>query len=72
MNNLRNFYNNENERESVKEFMIECLKEMAHERAFAGESVAGISEARELVEKMFDKLEQMFRIKPEQKEISSR
>lgn len=41
-------------------FMIESLKEMTVEKAFEGESVAGIQEARALVDKMFEKLEEKY------------
>ncbi len=58
MNNiLRNFYNNQSEREAVKAFLIEMLKEIAVERAFAGEDTLGIQEANECVIKAFDNLE---------------
>lgn len=57
---LRNFYANENERETVKAFLIEVLKEMAVEMAFEGESVTGIREARLLITKAFDKLEEVY------------
>ncbi len=57
-NNLRNFYQNENEREAVKLFFIETLGEMAKEKAFDGESVVGIKEARDMVERSFETLAQ--------------
>ena len=57
---LRNFYQNEGQREAIKEFFIECLKEMAVERAFEGKGVVGIAEARELITKSFEKLNEMY------------
>jgi hypothetical protein len=60
MSNLKQFYDNETQREEVKAFMILCLQEMAVERTFAGEDVYGIKEARDLVEKTFDKLAELY------------
>lgn len=62
---LRNFYQNEKLREEVRQFMIERLGVMAIERAFAGEDTSGIKEARECVEKTFDKLEELYSKKEE-------
>lgn len=56
-NILRQFYNNQSEREALKAFMVEVLKEIAVEKTFNGESVEGIKEAHELIGKMFDTLE---------------
>ena len=63
MNPLQSFYNNETQREAVKEFMIACLKELAVEKTFAGENTNGIKEAREIVDNMFDKLEAEYGVK---------
>lgn len=62
MNSLRLFFNNENEREAVKAFLIETLGEIAKKRAFAGEDVKGIPDARELIETTFDKLQELYGI----------
>lgn len=63
MNNiLRTFYNNEVEREAVRGFMVETLGQIAIERAFGGEATQGIQEARECINKMFDKLEELYDI----------
>jgi hypothetical protein len=60
MNALRQFYENTGEREAVKAFLIEALKEIAIERTFSGVEVSGIKDARECVDKMFDKLEEAY------------
>lgn len=60
---LQQFYENEAQREAVKEFMITVLGEMAIERAFDGKPTSGIQEARECVEKSFDKLEEVYSTK---------
>lgn len=60
MNQLKQFYDDEGQREAVREFMIEVLGEMAIERAFDGKPTVGIQEARELVEKTFNKLAEKY------------
>ncbi len=57
---LSHFYNNEGQRIAVKEYMIECLKEITVEKAFAGEEVTGIKDARLMVERFFEKLEEKY------------
>ena len=65
MDVLRTFYNNESQREAVRVFMIEMLKEMAVERAFTGDTVEGIQEANEMVVRMFERLEEQYGKKQE-------
>jgi hypothetical protein len=60
MPQLRIFYENVSEREAVHAYMIETLKEIAVEKAFNGESTAGIKEASTTIERLFDKLEQEY------------
>jgi hypothetical protein len=60
MYNLKAFYENEAQRESVRAFMVECLKEIAVDRAFAGEDIKGIPEAHKLIGAMFDKLDELY------------
>lgn len=62
MNQLKSFYDNEGQREAVREFMILVLRDMAVEKTFEGSPVIGIKEAHELVDKMFDKLEEQYGI----------
>lgn len=59
---LENFYRNSAEREAVKQFMIDYLKEMAAERAFEGKGVVGIAEANELIGKSFNRLAEIYDI----------
>jgi hypothetical protein len=63
MNPLQVFYLNETQRDAVHNFMVEVLREITVEKAFDGEDVSGIKEARNLVEKMFEKLEEQYGIK---------
>lgn len=59
---LKQFYEFKGQREAVRHFMIETLKEIAIERAFDGKDVNGIPEARLCIEKMFDHLEELYGI----------
>jgi len=60
MHPLKAFHDNENQREAVKDFMVECLKEMAVDKTFNGEETTGIKESRELINKTFDKLAELY------------
>lgn len=57
---LKNFYSNEHQRETVKQFQLEVLSEMAVDAVFAGEDVKGFADAKKLIEKSFDKLNDMY------------
>ena len=63
MQSLKLFYDNVTEREAVREFLIESLREIAIEKTFDGEDVTGIKEARQTIDKMFDKLDELYGIK---------
>jgi hypothetical protein len=60
MNPLKQFYDMPTIREAVKDFQIKCLKDLAVDKTFEGEDVKGIKEARELVDHMFDTLEELY------------
>lgn len=72
INPLVIFYRDEHMRESVKAFMIGQLEEMAVTRTFRKEDIAGIYEARELVDNMFDKLSELYEPKKKLAVESSR
>ena len=72
MNPLALFYQNEAEREAVREFLIKNLEEMAVERVFDKQSVAGIYEARKVISRSFDKLDELFGKPKVQKQFNSR
>ena len=57
---LKIFYDNEPEREAVKEFLILCLKEMAIQKTFDGEDITGIKDAHDNIIKSFDKLAELY------------
>lgn len=62
MNPLQTFYSNESQREAVKVFMIEILREMAADEAFETGNTDGYKEARVCVDKAFDRLEELYGI----------
>lgn len=64
---LQQFYLDEPMREDVKAFMIALLEEETVRRVFSGKSTVGILEAKELVDKSFSKLEELY--KPKKKEV---
>jgi hypothetical protein len=60
---LRQFYNTEAMRETVKAFMIEVLKERAVDKVFNKKAIAGVYEARQTIDDAFDKLEELYGVK---------
>lgn len=60
MNPLVIFYRDETMRNTVKEFMVAQLEQMAIDRTFNKEDVVGIAEAKELVDKTFSKLKELY------------
>lgn len=62
MDPLRTFYNNETQREALKEFMVETIREIAADKAIDGQDTSGIKEGRECIEQTFDKLEKKYGI----------
>ncbi len=72
MEPLQLFYNNENEREAVKAFMIKVLRELSADAALEGEDTKGFKEAKDMVDKMFDKLDELYGIIKEPANQNSR
>lgn len=62
---LQSFYLDEPMREEVKAFMIALLEAETVQRVFNGKDVVGILEAKQLVDKSFSKLEELYRPKKE-------
>lgn len=69
---LRTFYENETEREAVKEFLIECLEEVAVKRVMSRENTTSLADAKDVVEETFIKLSELFGKKPKPNVQSSR
>ncbi|MBP6045259.1 hypothetical protein KA525_03875 [Candidatus Woesebacteria bacterium] len=60
MDLLGNFYRDSATRETLREFMLQTLGDIAIEKTFNGQDVSGIKEAKELVDRIFDKLEDAY------------
>lgn len=57
---LKQFYETEAMRETVKAFLITQLEDLAIQRVFDKQTVAGIYEARKVIDSSFSKLEELF------------
>lgn len=64
---LKHFYEDEHTREAFKAFQIQVLHEMAVDKVFDKKAIAGMYEAKKVVERSFEKLEETFA--PEKKQI---
>ncbi len=60
MNPLLTFYNDKNLNEAVMAHFMDSLKDLAVMKAFKGESVTGIAEAKIVLDHAFAKLEAAF------------
>jgi hypothetical protein len=69
---LKVFYDNDVQREAVKEFMIECLKELAVERVLNRKDVASIADAKDVVEHTFTRLREIYGNAPKPVNSNSR
>ena len=69
---LKQFYMDVGTRETVKGFLISNLEVMAIDAVFNKESVEGIAVAKDLVEKSFNKLAELYEIKKDSIIESSR
>jgi hypothetical protein len=69
---LKTFYDNENQREAVREFIFECLNELAIKRVMARESTLSLADAKEVVEQSFIRLREIYGEKPKPNISSSR
>ena len=57
MKELKELQRNTTQKEATKLFLIDALKQIAVERAFVGESVVGIKEAKEAIDIAFERLD---------------
>lgn len=64
---LKSFYQDVHTRDSVKEFIVLSLKEKAVELTFGGKETQHIKLARELIDEVWNKLEQLYAEKKENK-----
>jgi hypothetical protein len=68
MKSLLEFYNNSELKNNVHEYLIEFLKEEGVKRIFDKEDVSSLADAKEVIDKAFQNLENMFEKKPKKKE----
>ncbi len=59
---LRQFYVNEMQRETVKEFLLTTLNEVALDKLFKGEDASAVKLAKEVVETAFSNLKEKYEI----------
>ena len=60
MNPLQLFYNDKIMRDTVKEFLLINLKDLAVETVFNKKDIVGIFEAKKVIDNSFEKLEELF------------
>lgn len=66
MDFLRTFNGDVHTKEALKEFIFDCINEEALDKMFKREDVTHIADARELIEKAFDKLNTIYGIPTKQ------
>jgi len=69
MASLQEFHKDVATRENVKEFLIQCVTEEMVRVGFEKGDTKPIAEAKEIIDKAFEKLDNMFIPKEEAKEI---
>lgn len=67
---LHKFYIDQEMRETVKDFLVNHLKELTIKKAFAGESTEGILEAKNAISNAFKQLEDTYGPKKENKDVN--
>lgn len=72
MDTLKQFYDNENMRETLRAFFDQQLREIAVTKVFSKDDVSGMSEAKEVLDSVFTKLEEIYATKKEPVIESSR
>ena len=70
MKPLHKFYIDQELRETVKEYLINHLKEITIKKAFNGETTEGILEAKNAIQNAFKQLEDTFGTKKETKDVN--
>jgi hypothetical protein len=58
--NLKTFYDNKPLREAFQSFLIEQLKTMAVDTVFDKKATAGIYEAKKVIDRAFEKLDELY------------
>jgi len=71
MKPLQQFYIQQEMRETVKEYLINHLKEITIKKAFNGEPTDGVCEAKNAIQNAFKQLDDTFGTKIETKAINT-
>lgn len=69
MKSLKEFYQDSETRDNVKNYLLQYLKDEGCKKMFAKEDVTGFADAKDVIEKAFEEMEFMFAPKPKSKEI---
>ncbi len=69
---LKSFQDHEAMREAVKDFMMGCVNELAIEKVMKRENTESIADAKEIIEKAFIKLKELYATAPKPKRPNSR
>lgn len=72
MNPLKLFYENEAQREAVREFMLQCLNKIAIERVMNRKDTNSLADAKDVVESLFIILKETYSDVPKPTVSSSR
>ena len=70
MDLLNQFYNDEHTREAVREFFLKELDKLALEQVYGGQETSGIKDAREVIERSFIELKELYGKNKEAKNIN--
>lgn len=61
---LEEFYRDEGMRKNVHSFLVDFLEKEAIKKVFDREDVAGVAEAKSVIDKAFEEMETLFSPKP--------
>jgi hypothetical protein len=64
MKSLLEFYNDKDTKENVKNYLIEYLRGEAVRKVFDKEDVSSVAEAKDIIDKAFENMDNMFAKKP--------
>lgn len=68
MKSLQEFYKDTDTKNNVHEYLVEFLRAEAVKKVFEREDVSSVAEAKEMIDKAFEKLDIMFNSKKKSKE----
>lgn len=63
MDTLKRFQGDQATRESLSEFLFACIEREAIRRMYAGEDVSHIKDAKALIDKAFQELDDIYQVK---------